>query len=270
MNNIKSHALVTDHGTQLINELTRTLAKVAARPLDNATLYTSPSNIDFEGLFALAPSYVEGMTRESAALRSNLSNLNFMIISDRGEVHIVLISQENYQLVRRPGMSVIKELSIAEALTRLATAADSQVQVDRSYTNQWLIHPTLTDEVLESGMFLRNYMNHVNRYLSYLRAKTPAGQPIPQTITAQVLSTEISGTDIISDMDPGIIRSLCAFGVLVEAAMDRPYWPFSRRDVWEELHRVASDYHSYSKFAMRIYPTANRLNNLQLEFSQAE
>lgn len=241
-NNLKNYSLNTGTGTQLGFEYDRVNALTGRRKEDY--LVRVP-NSPLAGLV----DYSLGVNLDSAKTHTLMAETKIYVIDYNGSVTINLMTTDAYNMIRRPDMSVLKMLSLAEAVNVLAGGVLPNASTSREYTKNWLIHSTVYSEHVNLAKLLSSYLKVTESNMVQIQTAKPAAfnQAYPR-----IYSFDSNITDTILYSDGVALKSLAAIAIQAQAVLLSEFWALSFRNAWEELVQLGNNHRKVNELYMRM------------------
>jgi len=237
-NNLKNYSLNTGTGTQIGFEYDRVNALTGRRPEDY--LINAPTN-------RLGLQYTLGCSRQSAKMQTLLSESRLYVIDYNGQVMINIMTDNAYNMIRRPEMSVLKKVSLADAIRTMAAGVVPDATSTNQYARNYLIHSTVYQEHVALAQVLQRYLSITERILTANADKSGFAEVYPV-----IFNYDASVTDIILYSDGIALKSLAAIAIQAAAVINSEYWAFSFRSAWEELVQVGNSHRKVNELYMHL------------------
>lgn len=233
-NNLKNYSINTGSGTQLGFEFDRVNALTGRRKEDYLNRLAKKD--------ANGNVFSDGVDSDSARLHVAMRETKLYVIDYNGVVHVTLMTEDAYQMIRRPEMSVLKSLSVKDAISFLSKGLVPNAHTSRAYERNWLIHNTVYTEHVELAEILNLY------YMA--TPENTAGITAAQF--ARLYAFDRTVTDIVLYSDGVALKTLAAIAIEAASTVNGEFWPLSLRSAWEELIRTGSNHKHVNDLYMRL------------------
>lgn len=235
-NNLKNYSLNTGSGTQLGFEYDRVNALTGRRKEDYLQRLPDTALIR----------YSAGVDEDSAKMHALMDETNLYVLDANGSVHLTLMTETAYNMIRRPDVSVLKKVSLTAAIKALAAGKLPDASTSRSYTKNWLIHSTVYNEHIQLARIVNNFLSVTN---DYLQSKSNL---LDDEAARQLFAFDTSAANTLLYSDGIALKSLAALAIQADAVTKSEYWALSMRSAWEELVQTGNNHRRVSDLYMRL------------------
>lgn len=240
-NNLKNYSLNTGTGTQIGFEYDRVNALTGRRPEDY--LVNAPVGN------AVKLQYSRGCSKQSAKMQTLLSESRLYVIDYNGQVHINVMTDNAYNMIRRPEMSVLKKITLEEAIKTIAAGVLPDATSTNQYARNYLVHSTVYQEHVALAQILQRYLSLTANNLIAAEAKNKV---LFKDSYAAIFNYDSSVTDIVLYSDGVALKSLAAIAIQALSVIRSEYWAFSFRSAWEELVLAGNNHRKVNELYMHL------------------
>lgn len=248
-NNLKTYALSPSRGSLFGLEMDRVNALSGRRTSDFLTPAT--------GELAKWSSFAEGMSLTAAKMREALKSVKLYVLEQNGQFHVLLMHENTFEMIRRPDVRVLQSVSIAQAISELNYYTPPNVQNNRPYVSQWLIHSDVTAEIITLAETLSVFLQ------SEPDALGPT-QPKPDLLmNLHILENTVG--DALSYSESSPLRTLCALSLQLAAVRGGNFWPLNNRQAWDMLIGEGNNQRPINDMLLRLRGIKAKVNQISAQ-----